>query len=239
MRNNNRANDELRSLSLRKNVLQNAFGSCFVECGNTRVLCAATIEESVPTWRKGKGLGWVTAEYSMLPAATSQRTKRERKGAKGRTMEIERLIGRSLRTICDLSALGGEVTITVDCDVIQADGGTRTASITGAYVALVEALKAWQLAGKIETLPLLGKVAAVSVGMVDGELMLDLDYNEDSRAEVDMNVVMDDKMRFIEVQGTGEQIPFDREKLNGLLDLAQSGVQQLQTLQRSVLEDED
>ncbi len=154
-------------------------------------------------------------------------------------MEIERLIGRSLRTICDLSALGGEVTITVDCDVIQADGGTRTASITGAYVALVEALKAWQLAGKIETLPLLGQVAAVSVGMVDGELMLDLDYNEDSRAEVDMNVVMDDKMRFIEVQGTGEQIPFDREKLNGLLDLAQSGVQQLQTLQRSVLEDED
>ena len=236
MRTNNRANDQLRSLSLRKNVLQNAFGSCFVEFGNTRVLCAATIEESVPTWRKGKGLGWVTAEYSMLPAATAQRTKRERKGAKGRTMEIERLIGRSLRTICDLSGLGGEVTITIDCDVIEADGGTRTASITGAYVALVEALKAWQLAGKIEVLPLLGQVAAVSVGMVGGELMLDLDYSEDSRAEVDMNVVMDDKMRFIEVQGTGEQIPFDRDKLNGLLDLAQDGIVQLHALQREVLE---
>lgn len=236
MRANNRANNQLRSLSLRKNVLQNAFGSCFVEFGNTRVLCAATIEESVPTWRKGKGLGWVTAEYSMLPAATAQRTKRERKGAKGRTMEIERLIGRSLRTICDLSGLGGEVTITIDCDVIEADGGTRTASITGAYVALVEALKAWQLAGKIEVLPLLGQVAAVSVGMVGGELMLDLDYSEDSRAEVDMNVVMDDKMRFIEVQGTGEQIPFDRDKLNGLLDLAQDGIVQLHALQREVLE---
>lgn len=236
MRANNRANNQLRSLSLRKNVLQNAFGSCFVEFGNTRVLCAATIEESVPTWRKGKGLGWVTAEYSMLPAATAQRTKRERKGAKGRTMEIERLIGRSLRTICDLSGLGGEVTITIDCDVIEADGGTRTASITGAYVALVEALKAWQLAGKIEVLPLLGQVAAVSVGMVGGELMLDLDYSEDSSAEVDMNVVMDDKMRFIEVQGTGEQIPFDRDKLNGLLDLAQDGIVQLHALQREVLE---
>lgn len=236
MRANNRANNQLRSLSLRKNVLQNAFGSCFVEFGNTRVLCAATIEESVPTWRKGKGLGWVTAEYSMLPAATAQRTKRERKGAKGRTMEIERLIGRSLRTICDLSGLGGEVTITIDCDVIEADGGTRTASITGAYVALVEALKAWQLAGKIEVLPLLGQVAAVSVGMVGGELMLDLDYSEDSRAEVDMNVVMDDKLRFIEVQGTGEQIPFDRDKLNGLLDLAQDGIVQLHALQREVLE---
>lgn len=236
MRNNNRASNELRSLELTKNVLENAYGSCYVKCGGTKVLCAATIEESVPAWRKGKGLGWVTAEYSMLPAATSQRTKRERKGAKGRTMEIERLIGRSLRTVCDMSALGGEVTITIDCDVIQADGGTRTASITGAYVALVEALKAWQLAGKIEALPLMGQVAAVSVGMVAGELMLDLDYSEDSHAEVDMNVVMDDKMRFIEVQGTGEQTPFDREKLNGLLDLAQAGIEQLQAAQRACLE---
>lgn len=236
MRNNNRASNELRPLELTKNVLENAYGSCYVKCGGTKVLCAATIEESVPAWRKGKGLGWVTAEYSMLPAATSQRTKRERKGAKGRTMEIERLIGRSLRTVCDMSALGGEVTITIDCDVIQADGGTRTASITGAYVALVEALKAWQLAGKIEALPLMGQVAAVSVGMVAGELMLDLDYSEDSHAEVDMNVVMDDKMRFIEVQGTGEQTPFDREKLNGLLDLAQAGIEQLQAAQRACLE---
>lgn len=238
MRSEQRNLNELRSLTLRKNVLDNAYGSCFIECGNTKVLCAATIEESVPTWRKGKGLGWVTAEYSMLPAATSQRTRRERKGAKGRTLEIERLIGRSLRTVCDMAGLGGEVTVTIDCDVIQADGGTRTASITGAYVALVEALKAWKLAGKIESLPLLGQVAAVSVGMVAGELMLDLDYKEDSHAEVDMNVVMDNEGRFIEVQGTGEQTPFDRDRLNKLLDLATEGIQELQAAQRALLEDE-
>lgn len=235
MRTDDRKLDELRPLKLTKNILSNAYGSCFVECGNTKVLCAATIEESVPSWRKGKGLGWVTAEYSMLPAATTQRTRRERKGPKGRTMEIERLIGRSLRTICDMSGLGGEVTITIDCDVIQADGGTRTASITGAYVALVEALKAWQAAGKIDALPLLGQVSAVSVGMVAGELMLDLDYKEDSHAEVDMNIVMDDKLRFIEVQGTGEQTPFDRDKLNELLDLATKGITELQKAQRAVL----
>lgn len=238
MRSEQRNLNELRSLTLRKNVLDNAYGSCFIECGNTKVLCAATIEESVPAWRKGKGLGWVTAEYSMLPAATSQRTRRERKGAKGRTLEIERLIGRSLRTVCDMAGLGGEVTVTIDCDVIQADGGTRTASITGAYVALVEALKAWKLAGKIESLPLLGQVAAVSVGMVAGELMLDLDYKEDSHAEVDMNVVMDNEGRFIEVQGTGEQTPFDRDKLNALLDLATEGIQELQAAQRALLENE-
>lgn len=235
MRNNNRKSDELRTVTIRKNVLEHAHGSAYVECGSTKVLCAATIEESVPAWRKGKGLGWITAEYAMLPASTAQRTSRERRGAKGRTMEIERLIGRSMRTVCDLAGLGGEVTITIDCDVISADGGTRTASITGAYVALVEALKTWKVAGKIETLPLLGQVAAVSVGMVGGELLLDLDYKEDSCAEVDMNVVMDEKGRFIEIQGTGEQTPFDREKLNALCDLAQKGITELQALQTAIL----
>jgi len=236
MRKDSRAPEELRPVSIRRNILEHAFGSCLIEFGGTKVLCAATIEESVPPWRRGKGLGWVTAEYSMLPAATHTRTRRERKGAKGRTMEIERLIGRSLRTVVDMSALGGEVTITLDCDVLQADGGTRTASITGAYIALADALENWKLAGKIATIPLSGQVAAISVGMVGGELVLDLDYNEDSHAEIDMNVVADDHGRFIEVQGTGEQTPFDRARLDKMLDLAQNGIERLIVLQKNELE---
>lgn len=229
----------LRPIKITRNVSTFAQGSCLIEFGNTRVLCTATIEESVPPWRRGKGLGWVTAEYAMLPTATPSRSRRERTGAKGRTMEIERLIGRSLRTVVDMAAMGGEVTVTVDCDVLQADGGTRTASITGAYIALADAFAMWRTAGKIAAIPLVGQVAAVSVGMVDGELVLDLDYKQDSRAEVDMNVVGDDKGRFIEIQGTGEQVAFDRKKLNEMLDLAEAGIEKLLELQLSALSTEE
>ena len=234
-RSEDRAADQLRPIEITLGASRFANGSCLIKMGNTHVLCAATIEESVPGWRRGKGLGWVTAEYSMLPTAGSGRTRRERTGAKGRTMEIERLIGRSLRTVTDLGGLGGEVTITVDCDVIQADGGTRTAAITGAYVALVEALRMWQRAGKIQTIPVVGQVAAVSVGLVDGEILLDMDYPEDVRAEVDMNVVMDSKGGFVELQGTGEQAPFDRDRLNTMLDIAAAGIDQLMAAQRAAL----
>lgn len=234
-RSEDRAADQLRPIEITLGASRFANGSCLIKMGNTHVLCAATIEESVPGWRRGKGLGWVTAEYSMLPTAGSGRTRRERTGAKGRTMEIERLIGRSLRTVTDLGGLGGEVTITVDCDVIQADGGTRTAAITGAYVALVEALRMWQRAGKIQTIPVVGQVAAVSVGLVDGEILLDMDYPEDVRAEVDMNVVMDSKGGFVELQGTGEQAPFDRDRLNTMLDAAAAGIDQLMAAQRAAL----
>lgn len=229
----------LRPIKITRNVSTFANGSCLIEFGATRVLCTATIEESVPAWRRGKGLGWVTAEYSMLPTATPTRNRRERTGAKGRTMEIERLIGRSLRTVVDMAAMGGEVTVTVDCDVLQADGGTRTASITGAYIALAEAFSMWKTAGKISEIPLIGQVAAVSVGIVDGELILDLDYKQDSRAEVDMNIVGDNKGRFIEIQGTGEQIAFDRTKLNEMLDLAQEGIEKLLQLQNVSLESDE
>lgn len=234
-RSEDRAADQLRPIEITLGASRFANGSCLIKMGNTHVLCAATIEESVPGWRRGKGLGWVTAEYSMLPTAGSGRTRRERTGAKGRTMEIERLIGRSLRTVTDLGGLGGEVTITVDCDVIQADGGTRTAAITGAYVALIEALRMWQRAGKIQTIPVVGQVAAVSVGLVDGEILLDMDYPEDVRAEVDMNVVMDSKGGFVELQGTGEQAPFDRDRLNTMLDAAAAGIDQLMAAQRAAL----
>lgn len=235
MRANERENNALRPVSIETGVLKNAAGSSLIRCGDTHVLCAATIEESVPQWRRGKGLGWVTAEYALLPASTSSRSSRERRGAKGRTQEIERLIGRSLRTVVDMTGLGGEVTITLDCDVLQADGGTRTASITGAYVALVDALRTWRVAGKIDQLPLLGQVAAISVGAVDGRVLLDLDYAEDSHAEVDMNVVADDKGNYIEVQGTGEQTPFSRERLGELLDLSDAGIKQLLALQIEAL----
>jgi ribonuclease PH len=212
-------------------------GSCIFELGDTRVLCAASVDEGVSQWRRGSGLGWVTAEYSMLPASTHTRSRRETMtGPKGRTHEIQRLIGRSLRSIIDPGGLGGEVTVTVDCDVIQADGGTRTAAITGAWLAVHDALSAWKAAGKISELPLLGHVAATSVGLVDGELLLDLDYSEDSVAEVDMNVVMDDRGRFIEVQGTGEQTPFDRARLDAMLDLASAGIGRLVEIQREIVD---
>ncbi len=228
-----RAEGEMRPVTLTRDVMKNALGSCMAEFGDTRVLCTATIEDTVPAWRKGARAGWVTAEYAMLPASTSKRTKREQNGRKGRSMEIERLIGRSLRTVCDLRALG-EITVTVDCDVIQADGGTRTASVTGAWVALHDALQAWLEAGQIKRFPLTGQVAAVSMGMVDGRLLLDLDYPEDSHAEVDMNLVGTDDGRIVEIQGTGERTPFDRAHLDALLDLGTAGIERLCALQNEV-----
>ncbi len=228
-----RAANEMRPVSLTRDVMKHALGSCLVEFGDTRVLCAATIEEGVPGWRKASRAGWVTAEYAMLPASTNRRTRRETGSRKGRSMEIERLIGRSLRTVVNMKALG-EYTVTVDCDVLQADGGTRTASITGAWVALHDALMAWVEAGKISRLPLTGQVAAVSMGLVDGAELLDLDYAEDSHAEVDMNLVATDAGEIIELQGTGEQTPFDRARLNRLLDLGELGIAQLLKLQDEV-----
>ncbi len=235
-----RAADQMRPVSLERDVLKHALGSCLVEFGDTRVLCAATIEEGVPGWRKASRQGWVTAEYAMLPASTNRRTKRELGQRKGRSQEIERLVGRSLRTVVNMRSLG-EHTVTVDCDVIQADGGTRTASITGAWVALHDALMAWVEAGKIARLPLTGQVAAVSMGVVDGACLLDLDYREDSRAEVDMNLVATDSGEIVEIQGTGERTPFDRDRLNTLLDLGQAGIEQLIALQNEVtaFRDED
>ena len=230
---NGRAENSMRPVKLTREVMGNALGSCLVEFGDTRVLCAATIEEGVPGWRRASRQGWVTAEYAMLPASTGRRTRRETNGRKGRSQEIERLIGRSLRTVVNLRALG-ECTVTVDCDVIQADGGTRTASITGAWVALHDALMAWVEAGKIPRLPLKGQVAAVSMGVVDGRALLDLDYHEDSNAEVDMNLVMTDSGEIVEIQGTGERTPFSRERLNGLVDLGEQGIKRLIALQNEV-----
>jgi ribonuclease PH len=206
-----------------------------VEFGDTKVLCAANIEESVPSWLKGSGTGWVTAEYAMLPASGSRRTRREINGQKGRTHEIQRLIGRSLRSVVNLRSLG-EVTVTVDCDVIQADGGTRTASICGAWLALRDALDVWTNAGRLRANPVFGQVVALSVGLVDGRVLLDLNYHEDSRAEIDMNLVMNAEGEFIEVQGTGERTGFDRARLDGMLDMAMVGLRELLALQRAVLE---
>lgn len=228
-----RAYNQLRPVTLTPDVMKNANGSCLVEFGDTRVLCTATIEEGVPKWRRGQKAGWVTAEYAMLPASTNRRSPREQRGRKGRSMEIERLIGRSLRTVVDLRKLG-ELTVTCDCDVLQADGGTRTASVTGAWVALHQSLRAWVDADKIHRMPLVGQVAAVSMGEVDGELLLDLDYTEDSRAQVDMNLVGTADGRIIEVQGTGERTPFDRAQLDGLLDLGQVGIATLVEIQAQV-----
>lgn len=228
-----RANDQMRPITLTPGVMKNADGSCLAEFGDTRVLCSATIEEGVPKWRRGQKAGWVTAEYAMLPASTNRRTPREQRGRKGRSMEIERLIGRSLRTVVDLRRLG-ELTVTCDCDVIQADGGTRTASVTGAWVALHQALRSWVEVDKIHRMPLTGQVAAVSMGEVNGVLMLDLDYPEDSHAQVDMNLVGTADGRIIEVQGTGEKVPFDRTQLDALLDLGQAGIAELIRIQSDV-----
>ena len=226
-----RAADQMRPVTLTPGVMKNADGSCMAEFGDTRVLCTATIEEGVPMWRRGQRAGWVTAEYAMLPASTNRRTPREQRGRKGRSMEIERLIGRSLRTVVDLHQLG-ELTVTCDCDVIQADGGTRTASVTGAWVALYQALRAWVDKDRIHRMPLVGQVAAVSMGEVDGVLLLDLDYPEDSHAQVDMNLVGTADGRIVEVQGTGEKATFDRAQLDALLDLGQAGIAQLVRLQQ-------
>jgi ribonuclease PH len=237
-RHDGRAPDELRTIRFTRNWLDHAEGSCLVEFGRTRVLVAASFTEGVPRWLKGQGTGWVTSEYEMLPRSTNTRSDREsRKGrVGGRTHEISRLIGRSLRAIIDTRALG-ENTLVLDCDVLQADGGTRTASITGAYVALADAIadaKARKLI-RANAEPLTGSVAAVSVGIVDGRPVLDLDYPEDSTAETDMNIVMDGAGRFIEVQGTAEGQPFDRGLLDGLLDLGAVGCARLTELQREAL----
>jgi len=211
-------------------------GSVLIEVGNTRVICAASIEDRVPPFLRGQGKGWVTAEYGMLPRATTTRTQRESSAGKvgGRTQEIQRLIGRSLRAVTRMEELG-ERTITLDCDVIQADGGTRTASITGAYVALVLALQQLRERDVLRTMPVSDFVAATSVGIVDGEPLLDLAYTEDSQADVDMNVVKTGGGLYIELQGTAEALPFGREALNRLLDLADTGIRQLIALQRSLV----
>lgn len=213
-----------------------AEGSVMISCGNTKVLCNASVEDRVPPWLRGKGQGWVTAEYGMLPRATNTRNGREAARGKqgGRTLEIQRLIGRSLRAVVDLSALGERV-ITVDCDVIQADGGTRTVAITGAYVALYDAVETLLQANTIKKNPLYGSVAAVSVGIYNNEAVLDLDYPEDSQAETDMNVVMNDGGHFIEVQGTAEGHAFRRDELNQLLDLAEGGIRQLLHAQQQAI----
>ncbi|MDO8880872.1 MAG: ribonuclease PH [Coriobacteriia bacterium] len=228
---------EMRPVTITRRYLKHAHGSCLFELGDTKVLCAATIADTVAGWRRGSGLGWVTAEYSLLPASTHTRSRREVSlGApSGRTHEIQRLIGRSLRTAVDTGGMGGECTLTVDCDVIQADGGTRTAAITGAFIAMSDAFETWRIAGRIAESPVIDNIAATSVGVVDGVMCLDLEYREDSNAEVDMNVVCDGRGRFIEVQGTGERTPFDRTRLDELLDLAAEGTAHLVTIQRRVL----
>lgn len=228
-----RALDQLRPITLTRDVMKNAHGSCLAEFDDTRVMCTATIEETLPAWRKASRKGWLTAEYAMLPASTSSRTKREYKGRKGRSMEIERLIGRSLRAVCDLDHLG-EFTITVDCDVLQADGGTRTASITGGWVALHDALMNFVEQGKIKRLPLTGRVAAISMGVVAGTPMLDLDYPEDSHADVDLNLVGTADGGIVEIQGTGERSTLSRAQLNELLDMGEAGIKRLCELQNEV-----
>jgi ribonuclease PH len=236
MRPSARRPDELRSVRFTRGYTSHAEGSVLVEFGDTRVLCTASVEDKVPPFLKGQGRGWVTAEYGMLPRATSERTPREaargRQG--GRTLEIQRLIGRSLRAAVELSALG-ERTVTLDCDVLQADGGTRTAAITGAWVALFDALTGLKAAGALATDPIKAQIAAVSVGVYAGVPVLDLDYAEDCQAHTDMNLVMDGDGRFIEVQGTAEGAPFGRADLDALLDLGAGGIARIQQAQREAL----
>jgi ribonuclease PH len=236
VRHDGRQVDELRPISFQRDFTEFAAGSVLVTFGRTKVLCTASIDESVPRWMKGKGEGWVTAEYSMLPGSTDDRVRREVKEGRpsGRTQEIQRLIGRSLRSVCDMAKLG-ERQVIVDCDVLQADGGTRTASICGGYVALHDALSRVVQRGAISSHPLTEACAAISVGIIDGVPMLDLPYVEDSRAEVDMNVVMTESGRFIEVQGTAEGQAFARDGLDRLLDLAQGGIRQITALQAEAL----
>jgi ribonuclease PH len=231
-----RAFDELRPVELTIDFMPNAEGSCLAAMGDTRVICTASLEQGVPRWMQGKGRGWVTAEYSMLPRSTNERVGREvNKGRpSGRTQEIQRLIGRSLRAVTDMDAMG-EWTVWLDCDVLQADGGTRTASITGAYVALVRAFGLLVDQGQMKELPLLDSIAAVSVGIIGGEPCLDLNYAEDSTAGVDMNVVMTGSGRLVEVQGTAEDGTFDRSELDRLLDLATKGIGELTARQAAAL----
>ena len=236
MRRDGRQPDDLRPLTFDRDYTEMAAGSVLVSMGKTRVLCTASVDERVPPWMRGKGTGWVTAEYSMLPGSTPERSNREVNKGKpsGRTQEIQRLIGRSLRSVCDMKLMG-ERQILVDCDVLQADGGTRTASISGAYVALHDACTRLVAAGKLPAHPLTTACAAVSVGMVDAMALLDLDYSEDVRAEVDMNVVMTGTGRFVEVQGTAEGLPFTRAELDDLLGLAEHGIASILDAQADVL----
>lgn len=235
IRSDGRKPDELRPVSIEPGFLKYAEGSALITVGNTRVLCAASVDDKVPQWMKGRGLGWVTAEYSMLPRATQERTQREAAKGRigGRTHEIQRIIGRALRAVTDTAKLG-ERTVWVDCDVLQADGGTRTASVTGAYVALALALRGLD-AFNAAKWPLTGMIAATSVGIVGGTPMLDLAYDEDSRAHTDMNVFMTDAGKYVEIQGTAEAAPFDRQELDTMLALAESGIRSLFGAQRSVL----
>lgn len=236
MRVDGRQAEELRPVKITRGYIKNAEGSVFIEMGYTKIICTATVEEKVPPFLKGSAQGWITAEYAMLPRATQVRTIRESAKGKitGRTHEIQRLIGRSLRSVVDLSKLG-ERTIYIDCDVIQADGGTRTASITGSFLALVDALTKLKEDCKWKELPIIDWLAATSVGKVDGELLLDLCYSEDSRAEVDMNVVMTGAGKFVEIQGTAESDPFTREEMDQMLRLAEDGIRHLINTQKRVL----
>ena len=231
MRNNNRRNDEMREVKVTKNYIIHPEGSVLIEFGNTKVICNATIEEKIPRWLKGTNSGCITAEYSMLPRATHTRVQRESAKGKlsGRTMEIQRLIGRALRAAIDLEKLG-ERTVMIDCDVIQADGGTRTASITGAYLALELAVEKLIDQGKLKEIPIKSKVAAISVGKVHNELLLDLEYEEDSKADVDMNIVMNDKGEFIELQGTGEEATFTQAELLKFIELSKNAFDKLFSL---------
>ncbi len=232
----NRQNDQMRPVRITPDVLKYAEGSAFIELGETKVLCAVSIEDKVPPFLRGKGKGWITSEYSLLPRSTMQRTPRDitRGHINGRTQEIQRLIGRSLRSVVNLEMLG-ERTIWIDCDVIQADGGTRTAAITGAFVALARALSAMLQNGTLKTMPLKSFVAATSVGIVNDERMIDLCYVEDSNALIDMNVIMTDKGQYVEVQGTGEGGPFSKEDMEILLGLAEKGIMQLIEIQRQAI----
>jgi ribonuclease PH len=231
-----RAANQLRPISITPHFLAHPEGSALIECGDTRIICTATLEESVPKWLNGKGKGWVTAEYDMLPRATNTRSQRDSHKGRiaGRTQEISRLIGRSLRAVIDLAALG-ERTVTIDCDVIQADGGTRTASITGGYVALAIAVNNLMKKASLKKSPLVDHVAAISVGVLEGSPALDLDYGMDSRADVDMNVVMTGAGSFVEVQGTGENATFDRKQLDTLLDLALGSLPALVEVQKRAI----
>ncbi len=231
----NRKNDEMRKIKMTTGFVSSADGSVLIEMGHTRVLCNATLLPEVPKWLAGKGRGWITAEYSLLPQSTGQRVERERKGASGRTQEIQRLVGRSLRGAANLNALG-EHALVVDCDVIEADGGTRTASIIGGFVALALALKKVKPTIEVTEQVLQHNISAISVGVIDGEPRLDLCYEEDSRADVDMNIVMTRSGKLIEVQGTAEHHPFDRKQLNELVDLAESGLKKIFALQQEILD---
>jgi ribonuclease PH len=235
-REDGRAENQLRKIKITRDFNLYAEGSVLIEFGNTKVICTASVSEKVPPFLKGQGKGWITAEYSMIPRATGERNQRESAKGKlsGRTMEIQRLIGRALRTAIDLDKLG-ERTVTIDCDVIQADGGTRTTSISGGYIALALAMKKLVNEGILAENPIISNVAAISVGIVGGTPMLDLKYSEDSAAEVDMNVVMNGERRFVEVQGTGEEATYTRAELNELLDLAEAGINEIIELQNRVI----